>query len=175
MEGVTLQVEFAGAPVHVKVAAPETFVAELSNNGKTAFWPFVIVRLVLPFEFSVKSTPLPVRVSVWGELAALSVTASVPERGPPAVGVNATCIVHAVNTGTVLPQVLLPGTIEKSPVIIIPCTTSGTPPLLVKVTSRAGAVMPTPVAGKAIVEKGARDTPGGATPIPLRVTVCVRY
>jgi hypothetical protein len=33
LEGVMLQVEFAGAPVQVKVAVPATFAAELSSNG----------------------------------------------------------------------------------------------------------------------------------------------
>jgi hypothetical protein len=33
VEGVMLQVEFAGAPVHVKVAVPGIFAAELSSNG----------------------------------------------------------------------------------------------------------------------------------------------
>jgi hypothetical protein len=33
LDGVTLQVEFAGAPVHVKLAVPVTFAAELSSNG----------------------------------------------------------------------------------------------------------------------------------------------
>jgi len=33
VEGVMLQVEFAGNPVHVNVALPETFAAELSSNG----------------------------------------------------------------------------------------------------------------------------------------------
>ena len=37
VEGVTLQVEFAGIPVHVNVTVPGTFAAELSNSGKTAF------------------------------------------------------------------------------------------------------------------------------------------
>src|SRR5258705_12328737 len=33
VDGVTLQVEFAGAPVQVKVALPEMFAAEVSSNG----------------------------------------------------------------------------------------------------------------------------------------------
>src|SRR5258707_11664233 len=134
-----------------------------------------MVRLVPPFGSSVKSTPLPVSERVCGELGALSVTVSVPARGPPTVGANATCMVHAVLTATVLPHVLLPGTITKSPAIPTLCTSSGTPPLLVRVTVCAAEDIPTPVAGKVTVEKGARDTPGGATPMPFRVTACVRY
>ena len=33
LEGVTLQVEFAGAPVQVKLTVPVTLAAELSSNG----------------------------------------------------------------------------------------------------------------------------------------------
>jgi hypothetical protein len=33
LEGVTLQVELAGAPVQVKVAVPGTLAAELTSNG----------------------------------------------------------------------------------------------------------------------------------------------
>ena len=33
LAGVTLQVEFAGAPVQVKVAVPGIFAAELRSNG----------------------------------------------------------------------------------------------------------------------------------------------
>jgi hypothetical protein len=33
LAGVTLQVEFAGAPVHVKIAVPGMLAAELSSNG----------------------------------------------------------------------------------------------------------------------------------------------
>ena len=52
VEGVILQVEFAGIPVQVNVTEPGTFAAELSSNGKTAFWPFVMVTLVIPFVVS---------------------------------------------------------------------------------------------------------------------------
>ena len=60
LAGVMLQVEFAGAPVQVKVAVPGMFAAELSSSGYTAFCPFTIVRLVPPFGSRVKSTPVPV-------------------------------------------------------------------------------------------------------------------
>jgi hypothetical protein len=33
LDGVTLQVEFAGAPVHVTLTVPVTFAAEPSSNG----------------------------------------------------------------------------------------------------------------------------------------------
>jgi len=37
LEGVILHVELAGIPEHAKVTVPETFDAELSSNGNTAF------------------------------------------------------------------------------------------------------------------------------------------
>jgi hypothetical protein len=33
LEGVIVQVEFAGMPVQVKLAVPETFAAELRSSG----------------------------------------------------------------------------------------------------------------------------------------------
>ena len=60
LEGVTVQLELAGIPVQEKLAVPETFAPELSSKGYTAFWPLVMVRLVPPFGFRLKSTPAPV-------------------------------------------------------------------------------------------------------------------
>ena len=105
----------------------------------------------------------------------MSVTVSVPARGPPTVGTNAICMVHAALIARLLPQVLLPATITKSPVIAMFWTRSGTPPLLVRVTVWAEAVTPTPVAGKVTVEKGESETPGGATPVPFSAMVWLRY
>ncbi len=64
LNGVTLQVELTGIPEQVNVTVPETFDAELSSKGKTAFWPFVMVTLVIPLVVRVKSTPDPVSESV---------------------------------------------------------------------------------------------------------------
>lgn len=64
LEGVTVQVALAGTPVQEKLAVPETFAAELSSRGKTAFCPVVMVRLVPPFGFRLKSTPVPVSDNV---------------------------------------------------------------------------------------------------------------
>lgn len=74
-------------------------------------------------------------------------------------------------TARLLPQVLLPGTMMKSPETAMLCTRSGTPPLFVSVTVTAEAARPTPVDGKVMLEKGERETPGGARPVPLRFTV----
>src|SRR5437868_4220084 len=49
------------------------------------------------------------------------------------------------------------------------------PPLFVSVKVCALALAPTPVAGNVIVDTGETDTPAGAIPVPLSVTVCVRY
>lgn len=60
LAGVMLQVALAGMPVQVKVAVPGMLAAEIRSSGKTAFWPLVMVTLVLPSGVNVKSTPLPV-------------------------------------------------------------------------------------------------------------------
>ncbi len=49
----------------------------------------------------------------------------------------------------------------------------GRPPLLVRVRVCEGAVRETPVAGKLRVV-GESETPGGATPVPMREMVLVR-
>ena len=50
---------------------------------------------------------------------------------------------------------------------------SGRPPLLVRVTVCDGEASETPVLGK-LTAKGESETPGGATPVPLRYMVCER-
>ena len=97
VDGVTVQVELAGAPVQVKVAVrvPGTLAAGLRRRGKTAFWPLWMVTVVLPSAVRAKSTPVPVSWRVWGELGELSVMVRAPVRGPPTVGVKASCKVQA--------------------------------------------------------------------------------
>ncbi len=44
LDGATLHVEFAGAPVHAKLTVvPATAGPERSSRGKTALWPLVTV------------------------------------------------------------------------------------------------------------------------------------
>ena len=105
----------------------------------------------------------------------LSVMVREPVRGPPALGVKANCRVQAMETASVAPQLLVPGTMAKSPVTAMLPMARGRPPLLVRVTMGERAVMPTPVAGKVIPKAGERETPGGATPVPASEMVCARY
>jgi hypothetical protein len=172
--GDTLQVELAGAPEQVITTAPTIFVAELSSNGKTAFWPVAIVRLELPFEASVKSIPAPLSVNVCGEVRALSVTERVPILGPPVEGLKLTCIEHVPPTATTPPQPLLPVMMEKSPVVATEERVRGKPPLFVSVAVCVAELNPTPIEPNAIERKGESDTPGGAMPVPFRATVWVR-
>ncbi len=88
MDGLTVQVELAGAPVQVKVAVRVvgSFVAGLRRRGKTAFWPLWVVTVVLPSAVRAKSTPVPVSGRVWGEVGELSVMVRVPVRGPASRG-----------------------------------------------------------------------------------------
>jgi hypothetical protein len=65
--------------------------------------PEVTVRLVM----TGRAVPLPVRVTVWGLLLALSVTVRVPGRDPTAVGVNVTLTVQVAFAASNVPQVFV--------------------------------------------------------------------
>src|SRR5208283_3044064 len=84
--GFTTQVAWAGIDVQVNATVPGTPAAEERSNGYTASPPAEIVAVVLPFAFSVKSTPVPVNCRLCGEDTALSVTVKVPVRVAAAVG-----------------------------------------------------------------------------------------
>jgi hypothetical protein len=84
-------------------------------------------------------------------------------------------MVQAEPIGRVSAQVLLPGAMAKSPLTAMVSIESGVPPLLVRVTVCGEEPRPTPVAGKLIPKRGESETPGGAMPVPLSVTVCARY
>ena len=176
LNGATLQVELAGAPEHERVTVvPATAGPEVKSSGKTAFFPLAVVSDDGPFVASVKSTPCPVSDIVCGEAGAVSEIVNEPPRAPPAVGRKASCMVQASPTASVLPQVLLPGTMAKSPLTATVAMERGRPPLFVRVTVCGAELSETPVAGKFIPNNGDNDTPGGATPVPLNVTVCERY
>src|SRR6185369_14284039 len=98
-----------------------------------------------------------------------------PLRAPPAVGRKTICIVQASPTASTLPHPLLPGTMEKSPVIATVAMERGTPPLFVRVTVCGAELNPTPVTGKFISNSGDNETPGGATPVPVKATLCDLY
>jgi hypothetical protein len=58
--GFTRHVAWAGIDAQVKATVPGTPAAEERSSGYTASEPAEIVAVVLPFAFSVKSTPVPV-------------------------------------------------------------------------------------------------------------------
>ncbi len=145
--------------------------------------------LVLPTFWSVKVSPVGVRDAV-GEpvpvplsetvcvapvtLPALSVMVSVPLRAPEAAGVKPTVMVQVEPATSVAPQLLVS---EKSPELALPpivmlAIVNGPVPELVMVTLCAAAATPTAVLGNVRVV-GEAAAEGTATPVPVRVTVCV--
>ena len=72
------------------------------------------------------------------------------------------------------PQVLVAGGMPKSPVAAMEASASGTPPLLLRVMVWGAAERPTPVGGKVRPPSGEMETPGGASPVPVRAMVWVR-
>jgi hypothetical protein len=117
LEGVMLQVALSGVPAQAKVVG--SAVAEVKRSGNTAFWPLAMVTVVSPSGVRAKSTALPVRWRICGERGALSVMVRVPVRAPPAVGEKTSWRVQALATGSVVPQVSLPGRMLKSPVRVV--------------------------------------------------------
>src|ERR1035437_10222364 len=86
------------------------------------------------------ASPIPVRLSNCGELAALSEKLMVPVRAPGAVGLKVTEMVQLAPAATGEPQVLARA---KSPVAAIVDTVSAAVPLLVSVTFTTGLIVPT--------------------------------
>lgn len=116
--------------------------------------------------------PVPVRVTVWGLVVALSVRDNVAVREEPgALGANVTVIVQLFPAASELPQVLL--VTEKSvafvPVICVPVMFKLVFPLLVRVRSRA-AFDPTATLPEKLREEEERPATG-PLPEPERVIV----
>ena len=82
--------------------------------------------------------PVPLKVTLWIELLALSVIVSVPVRLPAAVGVKVTEILQLAVAARLLPQVLVSA---KSPVAAIEVMVSAAVPELVRVTVCAARVV----------------------------------
>src|SRR6266513_3634560 len=92
--GLRAQVEFTGAPAQVSATAelkPFVGFTVIVTGVLTAPWTTVTVVGAAP---SVKSVPVPVRLTVCGLPQALSVMVKFPVRAPAAVGVNVTLIVQ---------------------------------------------------------------------------------
>lgn len=163
-----VQILAVGAPAQVRATFPVRPVSELSARGKVADVPLVTVTLVAPFAARLKSMPVPLKLTVCVPLGALSVSTSEPVREPAVVGANSTTKSQALPTPSEVPQVL--EAIAKSPLIFVAAKASGRPPLLVRVMVCVGESSPTPVPPKLMVD-GDSETPGGATPVPFRITV----
>ena len=115
------------------------------------------------------ATPVPVRLTVWGLPAELSVMLSVPFRTPVVVGVKVTLMVQAVNAGKLAPgppQVLV---WAKSPLIVIWVTVRLPLPVLFKLTVLVAVDAPTFWFPKETVV-GQKVTAGAAMPLPVRFT-----
>src|SRR5580658_3102930 len=115
--------------------------------------------------------PVPVRLVVWPPLGASSVRVSVPETAPAVVGEKTMTRLQLVVGASV--ELHVEDAIIKPGLSAVFARCSGRPPLLVSVSVCAGALRPTPVAGK-LSDAGLSETPGGATPVPLSATVCER-
>src|ERR1035437_8042067 len=117
-------------------------------------------------------TPVPVRVTVCGDPAALAVMVTDPLRLPAAVGVNATEMLQLPPAATLAPQVLVGA---KSPAFV-PVTAMlaidrAPDPVLLSVTDWAVLVVPMFWLANVRLPEGS-DTIGTAAPVPVRVTVC---
>ena len=113
--------------------------------------------------------PVPDNVTECGLPGASLVTVSAPVRGPVAVGVNVTLIVHDVLAARVVAQALA---WLKSPVATMELKLSGARPVLVRVIACGALVVPTVPAARVSVG-GVRETPGvDAMPVPDNVTEC---
>ena len=119
---------------------------------------------------SVKSCPVPVRLTVWVlpvKPLLLSVTVRVEEREPPSVGVNVTLIVQEPPAATLLSQLLV---CAKSPLVVMPATLSAALPVLDSVTVCELLVDFTNSAANVSVA-GETLATGTASPVPVRLMV----
>jgi hypothetical protein len=116
------------------------------------------------------AVPVPVRVIVCAPPLALSEIVTAPVRVPVAAGVNVTTIeqVAEAATGVEVEQVILPAS-AKSPLADRAKIWSALPPVLVKVTDWAVAVVPCTVLPNVRLE-GVSNTPG-AVPVPLSAMI----
>ena len=120
----------------------------------------------------VKSCPVPIRLTVCGLPAALSVIVMVPVRFPPAVGLNVTAMAQFAPAATLDPQVLVSAKSPAlAPEIAMLVTLSAAFPLFESVTI-CGAVVISNNSEVKVRLTGDRPTMG-PVPVPLRTTFCV--
>jgi hypothetical protein len=111
--------------------------------------------------------PVPVRLTVWGLSAALSLNVREPARAPVAVGENVTPTVHVAPAAMLVPQVLL--AIAKSPAGAMLENANATFWWLVSVTDFAALVLPTSTVPKL---KLLTESVTGAVPVPVSAVIC---
>ena len=122
-----------------------------------------------------KSHPVPVSGTVCGLPVPLSVTVSVPERAPTAVGANVTLIVHVAPAARVVGLIghaFTPVLVSaKSPEAAMVLIVKGPVPVFFRLTGCAALVVVSiwPLNVKLV---GVSPTLGAATPVPVSGTVC---
>jgi hypothetical protein len=115
--------------------------------------------------------PVPLRLTVCGLPAALSVIVTSPVLGPSAVGVNRTLMVQLEPAARVAPQVVVrEKSLALAPVITMLEMVKTALPMFLTVTELAALVVPTRRLAKAIDVR--ERLTAGATPVPVRATVC---
>ena len=114
----------------------------------------------------VEEAPVPVRLTVWVAGVALSVTVTVPDAAPVAMGLKVTAMLHEAPAATLAPQVLV---WEKTPLVLMLLMLSSALPVFFSDTVWGLLLVNTFCAGK-VKEEGERLTAGPA-PIPVRLTV----
>ena len=114
--------------------------------------------------------PVPVRLEVCGELAALSLTRNSPVLAPVWVGLKITLIVHVVWGKRVLGQ-FVPVTL-KSPVVPTTMLASDTLCLLLSVNAFPALPVPTLVLGKFALVGVSVTVPEEPVPVPVSGTCC---
>jgi hypothetical protein len=122
--------------VEVCAKSPEVEIPEMvSGSGWLFLSVTVFLALLVPIPWLAKArlagdkvagvVPVPLKVAVWGEFEALSLTVSVPVRPPRALGVNVTEIVQRSFAANVFGD---SGQVEveaKSPAVEIPAILKG--------------------------------------------------
>jgi uncharacterized protein YqcC (DUF446 family) len=157
--------------VTVKAAVPVLLsVTDWTALVVPTFW-LAYVRLPELSDTIGTPTPVPERVTVWGDPAALSVMVTDAPRLPAAVGVNVTEMLQLPPAATLAPQVLVcaksPGLVPATAMLV---TVKAAVPVLLSVTDWAALVVPTFwLAYVRLPELS--DTIGTAAPVPERVTV----
>src|SRR5580698_4679781 len=168
--GENPQVAFAGSAAQAKVTAFENVPPTAATDKlKVAVAPALMVVCVV-VALTLKSTPVPVRLTVCGLTVALSFTVSVPVRLPVAVGVSTTLMVQVDPAVNVAGQLLL---WLKSPVICaLPMLTDALP-VFVTVTGWEALATPSAVPVKVrLVGVTERTNVEATAPVPDRLTVC---